>query len=107
MEQITNNFQNFGSYSDSYNFKLIELAFQYFNSNLRREKFENDVEGFISEFNQYKPNETKINLKFLIEFLEKNLNIEDSVLEEFLTVLSIMDFNFINETKRNRICQKV
>ena len=101
MEQITNNFQNFGIYSDSYNFKLIELAFQYFNSNLRREQFENDVEEFISEFREYKPNETKINLKFFIEFLEKNLNIEDSVLDEYLTVLSIMDFNFINETKRS------
>ncbi len=91
--------QNFEKFSESYNFKLIEFSFLFFDSNVKKEQYEDDVEQFIAEYKEYKPNETKFNLKFLIDFIEKNLNTEDSLLEEFLNGLSILDFNFINETK--------
>ncbi len=93
------NNSNFEKYSESFNFKLIDLAFQYFNIDISKEQYEDEVELFISEFKEYKPNEAKFNLKFLIEFVEKNFNCEDGLLEEYLSGLSIMNFNFINETK--------
>lgn len=90
---------NFEKFGESYNFKLIEMAFQYFNNIVRKEQYENEVEQFIAEYKEYKPNETKFNLKFLIDFIEKNFNCEDGLLEDYLNALSILNFNFINETK--------
>lgn len=99
MELNSNFAQTFEKYSESYNFKLIELAFLFFNSSIKKEQYEEEVEQFITENQEFKPNETKFNLKFLIDFIEKNLNIEESLLDEYLTGLSILDFYFIYETK--------
>lgn len=83
---------NLSGYSENYNFHLIDLSFQYFDSSLLKEKYEEDVDLFIQEFSNYKQTETKLNLKLLVEFIERLSNSEESFLEENLKILS----NFFN-----------
>lgn len=79
---------NLEKYDENYIFKLMELSFKYYDANIEKDKYEDDVDSFISEFNMYKSNETKANLKYMIEFIEKYWNIEEFYLEENLKVLS-------------------
>ena len=87
---------NLSPYSENYNFQLIDLAFQFFDSNQDKEKYEEDVDLFIQEFSEYKPAETKLNLKSLVEVLEKLSNAEEIYLEENLRAFSILKIILIH-----------
>jgi hypothetical protein len=92
---------NLSNYTENYNFQLIDLSFQYFDSNQEKEKYEEVVDLFIQEFSNYRPAETKLNLKLLVEFIERLSNAEESYLEENLRCFSkfLNIFIFIFETK--------
>ena len=82
------NVLNMNNYSEDYNTKLIELSFKYFDTQIDKEKFENDAEIFIREFNNYKPVDTKLNFKLFVEFIEKNSSLDENILNENLKSIS-------------------
>lgn len=88
---------NLENYSENYIYKLIDMCFQFYDSYIDKEKYEYDIDEFIKEFNQYKPNETKLNIKLMVDFIERFSNAEESYLEENLKQISIILFIFINE----------
>jgi len=83
---------NLENYNENYIYKLIDLSFQFFDSHIDKEQYEEQVDNFIHEFNQYKPTDSKNNVKFIIDFIEKYSNSEENFLEENLKLLSIFLF---------------
>jgi hypothetical protein len=92
---------DFENYDENYVYKLIELSFSYFDSHLEKESYEENVEIFIKEFsNDYKTFETKGNLKFLIDFIEKYYNADNNFIDENLKTTSmILYLLFMDEIK--------
>jgi hypothetical protein len=80
---------NFEKYQENYNLRLIELCFKFFDSFIDKEQYEEEMELLITEFSEQKPTETKSNIKFLIDFIEKYANSDDKFLQENLESLSI------------------
>lgn len=80
---------NFETYSENYNNTIIILAFNYFDSGINKEKFEEETEAFISQFEEVKPVVSKNNIKNLIEFIEKFYNKENNIILENLENFSI------------------
>ena len=87
----------FESYSDEYIYKLIYLCFKYYDSYLENEYFEDESDSFIKENNS--SSETKLHIKYIIDFISKYYNSEESVLVELLKNISNINFNIeFNET---------
>jgi hypothetical protein len=89
MENNQQSILNLANYKENYIYKLIDLSFQFYDSHIDKEKFEEDIDLYIREFPEFKPNETKLNIKSLTDFIEKYSNAEESYLEENLLILSI------------------
>jgi len=87
---------NFESYSENYNNSLIILAFNYFDNTLNKERFEEETESFISQFDEVKSLISKNNIKNLIEFIEKFYNKENNIIHDNLENFSIIMFYFYN-----------
>lgn len=85
---------NLEKYEENYNYRLIQLCFQYFDTNLEKENFEENVEVFIKEFAAYKTVETKNNIKSLIEFIQDFSRYDNKVLNENLKNLSKIFINY-------------
>ncbi len=86
----TNNQQlNLEKYNENYVYKLIDMCFQFFDSHIDKEKYEEDIDNFIREFSEVKPNDTKFNIKSIVEFIEKYANAEENYLEENMRMISI------------------
>lgn len=80
-------------YDEAYLYRLIELSFIYFDSFTDKDKYEEDIEDFISNFaSQAKSNETKTNIKFLIDFIDKYSNADANFIEESLRAISKIFF---------------
>jgi len=80
---------NFEIYSENYNNNIIILAFNYFDNWINKEKFEEETEAFIGQFEEVKPIVSKNNIKNLIEFIEKFYNKENIIILENLENFSI------------------
>jgi hypothetical protein len=75
--------------NDNYLFKMLDLSFQFYDNSLEKEKYEEDIDSFIQEFSSNtKSNETKFFLNFFIEFIEKNLSVDEKFLKDHLEKIS-------------------
>jgi len=94
---------NFESYSENYNNSIIILAFNYFDNTVNKDRFEEETESFISQFDEVKTITSKNNIKNLIEFIEKFHNKENNIILESLENFSIILSYFYNlgEAKMN------
>jgi hypothetical protein len=94
---------NFESYSENYNNSVIILAFNYFDNTVNKDRFEEETESFISQFDEVKTLTSKNNIKNLIEFIEKFYNKENNIILESLENFSIFLSYFYNlgEAKMN------
>ena len=79
---------NFETSSENYNNSIIILAFNYFDSLISKERFEEETEAFISQFSEVKSLTSKNNIKNLIEFIEKFYNKENNIILENLESFS-------------------
>jgi hypothetical protein len=91
MESISINQIDLEQFSDNYVVKLISLSFQYYDLNIDKDKYEEDVDGFIEEFVEYKPSQAKTNLKFIMDFIEDYSCSSDESLKENLEKLGKID----------------
>jgi len=80
----------FESYPENYNQSILILTFNYFDSSINKERFEEEIELFISQFSEVKAITSKINIKTLIEFIEKFYNKENNIIIENLDNFSIL-----------------
>lgn len=87
---------NFELYSENYNNSILILAFNYFDNTINKERFEEETESFISQFDEVKPLISKNNIKNLIEFIEKFYNKENNTILENLDNISITKSYFYN-----------
>ena len=88
----TNNFYtqlNLENYSENYIYKLIDLCFLYFDSNLDKSKYEEQIDEFINNFKEAKSAETKMNIKLMIEFIQKFSNSYEVFLKQNLESISM------------------
>jgi hypothetical protein len=75
--------------NDNYLFKMLDLSFQFYDYSLEKEKYEEDIDSFIQEFSSnIKSSETKFFLNFFIEFIEKNLSVDEKFLKDQLEKIS-------------------
>ena len=72
-------------YSDEYLNNLILLSFSYFDHHIDKDKYQNDLETFTSNFGSIiRPQLIKIQLKYLIDFIDKYSNADGKFIENFL-----------------------
>lgn len=86
---------NLDNYGDNYSYKLIDTCFKYFDNYIDKEKYEDEIDYFIKEFNECKPAETKYNIKIIIDFIDKNYQFDHNLLIENLRQFSIIHSHII------------
>ena len=78
-------FSDESKYSDEYLNNLIILSFSYFDHHIDKDKYQNDLETFTSNFGSIiRPQLIKIQLKYLIDFIDKYSNADGKFIENFL-----------------------
>lgn len=93
-------FEDEEKYTDDYMDKLIRLAFAYYDYHNERDKYENSVLSFISQYQSViKVFETKANLKYLIDFIGKYPTADVQFIDNSL-VLIHMKPNYIDLFKK-------
>ena len=84
---------NLENNSENYVYKLIDLCFLYFDSNLDKSKYEEQIDEFINNFKEAKSAETKMNVKLMIEFIQKFSNADEVYLRQNLDSISMTILN--------------
>lgn len=93
-------FEDADKYTDDYMDKLIRLAFDYYDHHNERDKYENSILSFISQYqSSIKVFETKANLKYLIDFIGKYPTADVQFIDNSLSSLH-MKSNYIDLFKK-------
>ena len=72
-------------YSDDYLNQLILLSFSYFDHHIDKDKYQRGLENLTANFGSIiKPSLIKIQLKYLIDFIDKYANADGKFIENFL-----------------------
>ena len=113
-------FSDQAKYSDDYLNNLIILSFSYFDHHIDKEKYQSDLETFTSNYGSIiKPQLIKIQLKYLIDFIDKYSNADGKFIENFLLnikmkkemidvfIQKMCGYNERIETFKNAIIEKI
>ncbi len=107
-------------YSDEYLNQLILLSFAYFDHHIDKEKYQRGLENLTNNFGSIiRPQLIKIQLKYLIDFIDKYSNADAKFIDTYLTNLKlkkeyinifiqkIYGFNERIETFKNAMIEKI
>ena len=84
-KNIDIDFSDQEKYSDEYLNQLILLSFSYFDHHIDKDKYQRGLEKFTSNFGSIiKPQLIKVQLKYLIDFIDKYSNADGKFIENFL-----------------------
>ena len=85
LKNIDIDFSDQEKYTDEYLNQLILLSFSYFDYHIDKEKYQRGLENLTSNFGSIiKPQLIKIQLKYLIDFINKYSNADGKFIEGFL-----------------------
>ena len=85
LKNIDIDFSDQEKYTDEYLNELILLSFSYFDHHIDKEKYQRGLENLTSNFGSIiKPQLIKIQLKYLIDFINKYSNADGKFIEGFL-----------------------
>ena len=77
-------------YSDDYLNQLILLSFSYFDHHIDKDKYQRGLENLTANFGSIiKPALIKIQLKYLIDFIDKYSNADGKFIENFLSNIKL------------------
>ena len=89
-KNIDIDFSDSAKYSDEYLNQLILLSFAYFDHHIDKEKYQRGLENLTSNFGEtIKPQLIKIQLKYLIDFIDKYSNADVKFIEAYLVNLKL------------------
>jgi hypothetical protein len=119
-KSIDIDFSNSEIYSDEYLNQLILLSFAYFDHHIDKEKYQRGLENLTNNFGSIiRPQLIKIQLKYLIDFIDKYSNADAKFIEAYLTNLKLrkeyielfikkmFGFNERIETFKNAMIEKI
>ena len=119
-KSIDIDFSNSETYSDEYLNQLILLSFAYFDHHIDKEKYQRGLENLTNNFGEtIRPQLIKIQLKYLIDFIDKYSNADAKFIEAYLTNLKLrkeyielfikkmFGFNERIETFKNAMIEKI
>ena len=119
-KNIDIDFSDQEKYSDEYLKNLIILSFSYFDHHIDKEKYQTDLENFTSNFGSIiKPQLIKIQLKYLVDFIDKYSSSDGKFIENFLLnikmrkemidlfIQKMCGYNERIETFKNAIIEKI
>jgi hypothetical protein len=119
-KNIDIDFSDQEKYSDEYLNQLILLSFSYFDHHIDKDKYQRGLEKFTSNFGSIiKPQLIKVQLKYLIDFIDKYSNADGKFIENFLLniklkkemidvfIQKICDYNERIELFKNAMFEKL
>ncbi len=119
-KSIDIDFSNSETYSDEYLNQLILLSFAYFDHHIDKEKYQRGLENLTNNFGSIiRPQLIKIQLKYLIDCIDKYSNADAKFIEAYLTNLKLrkeyielfikkmFGFNERIETFKNAMIEKI
>ena len=119
-KSIDIDFSDSETYSDEYLNQLILLSFAYFDHHIDKEKYQRGLENLTNNFGSIiRPQLIKIQLKYLIDFIDKYSNADAKFIEAYLTNLKLrkeyielfikkmFGFNERIETFKNAMIEKI
>ena len=81
---------DFTNYPDEYLNQLILLSFAYFDHHIDKEKYQRGLENLTNNFGDtIKPQLIKIQLKYLVDFIDKYSNADPKFIESYLINLKM------------------
>ena len=81
---------DFTNYPDEYLNQLILLSFAYFDHHIDKEKYQRGLENLTNNFGDViKPQLIKIQLKYLVDFIDKYSNADPKFIENYLINLKM------------------
>ena len=81
---------DFTNYPDEYLNQLILLSFAYFDHHIDKEKYQRGLENLTNNFGDtIKPQLIKIQLKYLVDFIDKYSNADPKFIENYLVNLKM------------------
>ena len=81
---------DFSNYPDEYLNQLILLSFAYFDHHIDKEKYQRGLENLTGNFGDtIKPQLIKIQLKYLVDFIDKYSNADAKFIETYLLNLKL------------------
>ena len=81
---------DFTNYPDEYLNQLILLSFAYFDHHIDKEKYQRGLENLTNNFGEtIKPQLIKIQLKYLVDFIDKYSNADPKFIENYLVNLKM------------------
>ena len=111
---------DFSNYPDEYLNQLILLSFAYFDHHIDKEKYQRGLENLTGNFGDtIKPQLIKIQLKYLVDFIDKYSNADAKFIENYLVNLKLKKedidlfikkmygFNERIETFKNAMIEKI
>ena len=111
---------DFSNYPDEYLNQLILLSFAYFDHHIDKEKYQRGLENLTSNFGEtIRPQLIKIQLKYLVDFIDKYSNADAKFIENYLVNLKMKKedidlfikkmygFNERIETFKNAMIEKI
>ena len=111
---------DFSNYPDEYLNQLILLSFAYFDHHIDKEKYQRGLENLTGNFGEtIKPQLIKIQLKYLVDFIDKYSNADAKFIENYLVNLKLKKedidlfikkmygFNERIETFKNAMIEKI
>ena len=111
---------DFSNYPDEYLNQLILLSFAYFDHHIDKEKYQRGLENLTGNFGEtIKPQLIKIQLKYLVDFIDKYSNADSKFIENYLVNLKLKKedidlfikkmygFNERIETFKNAMIEKI
>ena len=111
---------DFSNYPDEYINQLILLSFAYFDHHIDKEKYQRGLENLTGNFGEtIKPQLIKIQLKYLVDFIDKYSNADAKFIENYLVNLKLKKedidlfikkmygFNERIETFKNAMIEKI
>ena len=119
-KNIDIDFSDSEKYPDEYLNQLILLSFAYFDHHIDKEKYQRGLENLTNNFGSIiRPQLIKIQLKYLIDFIDKYSNADAKFIEAYLTNLKLrkeyielfikkmFGFNERIETFKNAMIEKI
>ena len=119
-KNIDIDFSDQEKYSNEYLKNLIILSFSYFDHHIDKEKYQSNLENFTSDFGSIiKPQLIKMQLKYLVDFIDKYSSADGKFIENFLLnikmrkemidlfIQKMCGYNERIETFKNAIIEKI
>ena len=89
-KNIDIDFSDSEKYPDEYLNQLILLSFAYFDHHIDKEKYQRGLENLTNNFGSIiRPQLIKIQLKYLIDFIDKYSNADPKFIDTYLTNLKL------------------